>query len=101
MRHAVADQKITDPPARPGLLRFTRMTGSSIASVDAATWVTDFVNAAYYRRSADDRAVDDLRLASCVLTTYWYSKPQHRGAEPAAPAGPTDGHGHLTATNAP
>ncbi len=60
-------------------LRFMGMTGSSIAALDAATWVTDFLNAAYYRRAPQDREVDDLRLASCVLTTYWYAKPaQHR-----------------------
>jgi len=65
--------------APPGaeLLRFTRMTGSSIAALDAASWVTDFLNAAYYRRPAGDRDVDDLRLASCILTTYWYRKPPH------------------------
>jgi hypothetical protein len=40
--------------------------------------VTDFLNAAYYRRRADDRGVDDLRLAFCVLTTYWYRKPDQK-----------------------
>jgi len=63
------------PRPKNGVLSFTRMSGSSIAAADAATWVTDFVNAAYYRRSADEREVDDLRLASCVLTTFWYHKP--------------------------
>jgi hypothetical protein len=48
------------------------MTGSSIAGRDAAGWVTDFLNAAYYRRPVADREVDDLRLASAILTTYWY-----------------------------
>lgn len=57
---------------KTGPLRFARMTGSSIAGRDAAPWVTDFLNAAYYRRAADEREVDDLRLAFCVLTTYWY-----------------------------
>jgi len=76
-------QRAADEPpstsAIAGMLRFTRLTGSSIAAVDAATWVTDFLNAAYYRRDPDDREVDDLRLASCVLTTYWYRKPpRHR-----------------------
>jgi hypothetical protein len=61
-----------------GVLRFARMAGSSIAGRDAALWVTDFLNAAYYRRPAADRDVDDLRLAFCVLTTYWYRKPGHR-----------------------
>jgi hypothetical protein len=57
---------------RTGPIRFARMAGSSIASRDAAPWVTDFLNAAYYRRTDADRAVDDLRLAFCVLTTYWH-----------------------------
>ncbi len=62
-----------------GPLRFARMTGSSIAGRDAAPWVTDFLNAAYYRRPAEDREVDDLRLAFCVLTTFWYRKDKgHR-----------------------
>lgn len=68
--------RVTTP--RAGVLRFARMTGSSICSRDAAPWVTDFLNAAYYRRRADDRAVDDLRLAFCVLTTYWYRKGGQR-----------------------
>jgi hypothetical protein len=59
---------------RAGVLRFARMAGSSICGRDAAPWVTDFLNAVYYRRQADDRAVDDLRLAFSVLTTYWYRK---------------------------
>ena len=80
MRHAATVEPTTDTAqhqSRPknGVLSFTRMSGSSIAALDAATWVTDFVNAAYYRRSADEREVDDLRLASCVLTTFWYRKP--------------------------
>jgi hypothetical protein len=54
-----------------GPLRFARMAGSSIASPDAAVWVTDFLNAAYYRRGVAERDPDDLRLAFCVLTTYW------------------------------
>ena len=81
-----------DPPARElpdhlddtggsspksGLARFARMSGSSIAGRDAAGWVTDFLNAAYYRSTAQERELDDLRLAFCVLTTYWYRKPRH------------------------
>jgi hypothetical protein len=61
-----------------GPLRFARMTGSSIAGRDAAPWVTDFLNAAYYRRAVDERDVDDLRFAFGVLTTYWYNKDTHR-----------------------
>jgi hypothetical protein len=63
---------------RSGPLRFARMTGSSIAGRDAAPWVTDFLNAAYYRRAVDEREVDDLRFAFGVLTTYWYNKDTQR-----------------------
>jgi hypothetical protein len=62
------------PPAAPprtGPLRFARMSGSSIAGRDAAGWVTDFLNAAYYRHPVEERDVDDMRLAFSVLTTYW------------------------------
>jgi hypothetical protein len=76
-----------DSAPRTGLLRFARMSGSSIAGRDAAPWVTDFLNAAYYRRPVDERHVDDLRLAFCVLTTYWYGRPgrgrMHLGDLPA------------------
>lgn len=59
--------------SKPGSpLRFARMTGSSIAGRDAAGWITDFLNAAYYRRPVGDREVDDMRLAFAILTTYWY-----------------------------
>lgn len=63
---------------RSGVLRFARMTGSSIAGRDSAFWVTDFLNAAYYRRPAADREVDDLRLAFTILTTYWYRETSGR-----------------------
>jgi hypothetical protein len=71
------EAKQRDVP-RSGPLRFARMTGSSIAGRDAAPWVTDFLNAAYYRRAVDEREVDDLRLAFSVLTTYWYNKDTQR-----------------------
>ncbi|HWH92922.1 MAG TPA: hypothetical protein VNT03_03595 [Baekduia sp.] len=63
---------------RTAPLRFARMTGSSIAGRDAAPWVTDFLNAAYYRRAVHEREVDDLRMAFSVLTTYWYNKDTQR-----------------------
>lgn len=69
----------TDTARQPGPIGFARMAGSSIAGRDAAPWITDFLNAAYYRREPDARAVDDLRLAFCVLTTHWWRKdPTHR-----------------------
>ena len=49
-----------------------RMSGASIAVPRAAPWITDFLNSAYYRRVADERDVDDLRLAFNIVTTRWY-----------------------------
>jgi hypothetical protein len=69
---------MTEPVDQPGPVGFARMAGSSIAGRDAAPWITDFLNAAYYRRPVPERAVDDLRLAFCVLTTYWYRKDPTR-----------------------
>jgi hypothetical protein len=64
---------------QPGPLGFAKMAGSSISGRDAAPWVTDFLNAAYYRRDVAERDVDDLRFAFGVLTTYWYrSHPDRR-----------------------
>jgi hypothetical protein len=62
----------TESTGQPGPFGLARMAGSSIAGRDAAPWVTDFLNAADYRRPIDDRAVDDLRFAFGVLTTSWY-----------------------------
>jgi hypothetical protein len=80
--HASEDEApVIDPdrtPAAAGPLGFARMAGSSIAGGDAAPWVTDFLNAAYYRRDAAERDVDDLRLAFCILTTYWYRNASER-----------------------
>jgi len=63
---------------RSGLLAVARMAGASIAGRDAAVWITDFLNAAYYRRPAQERELDDLRLAFSILTTYWYAKDAGR-----------------------
>lgn len=52
--------------------KLARAAGSSIATPAAAGWVTGFLNAAYYARPRERRAVDDLRLAFCVLTTRWH-----------------------------
>lgn len=73
---AAVPQAEPEPGTRTGVLRFARMAGSSIAGRDAAVWVTDFLNAAYYRRPVTEREVDDLRLAFTILTTYWYGKPE-------------------------
>jgi hypothetical protein len=50
------------------------MSGSSLAGPDAAPWVTDFLNAAYYARLPGVRDIEDLKLAFAILATYW-----HRG----------------------
>jgi hypothetical protein len=61
-----------------GPVRIVRMGGSSIAAPAAAGWMTDFLNAAYFARPADERTVDDLRLAMCILTTRWASRGGRR-----------------------
>jgi len=66
----------TTAKTQPGPIGWARMTGSSIAGRDAAAWITDFLNAAYYRRT--ERTTDDLRFAFSVLTTYWYGKDPTR-----------------------
>lgn len=48
-----------------------RLAGSTLASPTAATWITDFLNAAYYAKDPALRDLDDLRLAFSVVTTYW------------------------------
>ena len=61
-----------------GPVGFAGMAGSSISGRDAAPWVTDFLNAAYYRRPREEREVDDLRLGFCLLTTYWWRRSRKR-----------------------
>jgi hypothetical protein len=56
--------------------RVAQMGGSTLASVGAAAWITDLLNAAYYAKRRDQRTLDDLRLAFTILTTYW----SHNGA---------------------
>lgn len=58
--------------------RFARLSGWSIAAPDAAGWVTDFLNAAYYRRRPEEREVDDLRLALAIVTTHWWRRGGRR-----------------------
>jgi hypothetical protein len=78
-RTAGPDPVAAPAPVTPGRARrLARMAGSSIASRDAAVWVTDFLNAAHYRQPVPDRDVDDLRLAFSILTTYWYRRRSPR-----------------------
>lgn len=94
------DAGVAEPDVQSGALHFARMAGSSIAGLDAAPWVTDFLNAAYYHRAPAERDVDDLRLAFCVLTTYWYREPGrrlHLGDLPAFSK--AFGHARLSTTN--
>src|SRR4051794_23314390 len=94
------DDDVASVPAG-GPLRFARMTGSSIAGRDAAAWITDFLNAAYYRRPVEDREVDDLRLAFCVLTTHWHRRGRGRLRLPALRAFPRPfGAGRLVTNKA-
>lgn len=61
-------------------LRLGRMAGTSVAGPGSALWVTDFLNAAYFRRPPDVRALDDLRLAFAVLGTRWHALGRRLGA---------------------
>jgi hypothetical protein len=54
------------------------LPGSSIATPLASGWVTDFLNAAYYARRPDERAVADLRLAHGILATRASGLPAGR-----------------------
>ena len=54
------------------------MSGSSVAAPDAAPWITDFLNAAYFRRTPELRDVDDLRLAFAIVTTHWHRAGHRR-----------------------
>jgi len=58
--------------------RFARAAGSSVAAPDAAGWVTDFLNAAYFARPAPARDVEDLRLAFGIVTTRWHALGHRR-----------------------
>jgi hypothetical protein len=57
---------------RSPAVRFAQMSGSSVAAPDAAGWITDFYNAAYYRRRAELRELEDLRIAFSIVTTRWH-----------------------------
>lgn len=54
-------------------MQFVGLAGSSIAGPSAAGWVTDFLNAAYYRRAWEERKLDDLRVAWAIIATFWLS----------------------------
>jgi len=78
-------------------LRFARMAGSSIAGPDAAGWITDFLNGAYYRRPPGHREVDDLRLAFGIVTTRWHQLGHRRlRAADVLPFHRAFGRGRLT-----
>lgn len=52
--------------------RFARMSGSSVVAPSAAGPITDFLNAAYFRRRPALRELEDLRLAFGIVTTFWH-----------------------------
>jgi hypothetical protein len=64
--------------------RFAHMSGSSVVAPDAAAWVTDFLNAAYFRRRPELRDLDDLRLAFAIVTTRWHRLGYRRLRAPDA-----------------
>ncbi len=64
---AAARRAWHSPPAY-----LARMSGTSISAPDSVTWVTDFLNAAYYARLPELRDVKDLRLAFVILATRWH-----------------------------
>src|SRR4051812_45405278 len=70
-----AGRVLASPPAV-----FARMAGSTIAAPDAAGWITDFLNAAYFRRerTGDQPDVDDLRLANAIVATRWHQEGHRR-----------------------
>jgi hypothetical protein len=65
--------------ARSPHVQLARMGGTTIAAPPAAGWVTDFLNAAYFRRPRQHRHVDALRLAFDVLTTRWHQLGRRLG----------------------
>jgi hypothetical protein len=69
---ATTPEHAPQPDRATGFVQFAGMVGSSIAAKDSATWVLHFLSAAYYTKAADERELDDLRLAHAVLTTHWH-----------------------------
>ena len=63
---------------RSPAVHLARMSGTSISAPDAAGWITDFLNAAYYARRAELRDVEDLRIAFAILTTRWHQLGHRR-----------------------
>lgn len=75
---AAAGALIVRAVRRNPQVRFAAMSGTSIAHLGAAGWITDFLNAAYYRRPGHSREVADLRLAFGILTTRWHQNDHQR-----------------------
>lgn len=71
---AVLARRLWRSPA----MSLVRVTGTTISTPDAAGWVTDFLNAAYYARQPELREVEDLRIASAILTTRWHRRGHRR-----------------------
>lgn len=63
---------------RSPVVWLVRMSGTTISTPDAAGWVTDFLNAAYYARKPELREVEDLRIACAILATRWHRNGHHR-----------------------
>ena len=64
-----------------GPARVARMAGSTIAAPDAAGWITDFLNAAYFRRARRPAAratSTTCASRSAVVTTRWHAQGHRR-----------------------
>lgn len=75
---AAAGALIVRAVRRNPQVRFAAMSGSSIAGASAAGWITDLLNAAYFRRPPGQRSVADLRLTFGILTTRWHRSGHRR-----------------------
>ena len=69
---------LTDRVRKSGVASTARLAGSTLAGPGAAAWITDFLNAAYYAKPAEQRDLDDLRLAFAIMTTYWHEQGTRR-----------------------
>lgn len=96
----VAGAAVAQQLARSRHVQLARMGGTTIAAPSAAGWVTDFLNAAYFRRPRDRRHVDALRLAFDVLTTRWHQLGRRLGLRDVVAFHRTFGLARLAANRA-
>ena len=75
---ALATDRLADRLRGTEPLKTVRQAGSTLAAPTAGLWITDLLNAAYYAKPAEQRDLVDLRLASSIVTTFWYEQGQRR-----------------------